>query len=100
MPNVKNGPLQMSALCYLLLTLATFFNHRLCEICGEAAKNVSGVTSNAFMDEWNERRFVDIDGNSSHRVVRCWRGQPFCNFLMACLVIGFFRPWFFRVNMF
>ncbi|KAG4392037.1 hypothetical protein GLYMA_04G063700v4 [Glycine max] len=61
--------------------------NRLCEICGEAAKNVSGVTSNAFMDEWNERRFVDIDGNSSHRVVRCWRGQPFCNFLMACLHI-------------
>ncbi|KAH1110080.1 hypothetical protein GYH30_009125 [Glycine max] len=60
--------------------------NRLCEICGEAAKNVSGVTSNAFMDEWNERRFVDIDGNSSHRVVRCWRGQPFCNFLMACLL--------------
>ncbi|KAG5034190.1 hypothetical protein AAZX31_04G062200 [Glycine max] len=74
--------------------------NRLCEICGEAAKNVSGVTSNAFMDEWNERRFVDIDGNSSHRVVRCWRGQPFCNFLMACLVIAFVLPWFFRVNMF
>ncbi|KAL5189999.1 hypothetical protein HKD37_04G009561 [Glycine soja] len=71
--------------------------NRLCEICGEAAKNVSGVTSNAFMDEWNERRFVDIDGNSSHRVVRCWRGQPFCNFLMACLVIAFVLPWFFRL---
>ncbi|TKY74769.1 queuine tRNA-ribosyltransferase subunit QTRTD1 [Spatholobus suberectus] len=74
--------------------------NRLCEICGEAAKNVSGVTSNGFMEEWNERRFMDNDGNSSHRVVGCWRGQPFCNFLMACLVIAFVLPWFFRVNMF
>ncbi|XP_020212261.1 uncharacterized protein LOC109796849 isoform X2 [Cajanus cajan] len=59
--------------------------NRLCEICGEAAKNVSGVTSNGFMEEWNDRSFMDIDGNSSRRVVGCWRGQPFCNFLMACL---------------
>ncbi|RDX94519.1 hypothetical protein CR513_23087, partial [Mucuna pruriens] len=59
--------------------------NRLCEICGEAAKNVSGITSNGFMEEWNETRFMDNDGNSSRRVVGCWRGQPFCNFLMACL---------------
>ncbi|KAL2346681.1 hypothetical protein Fmac_000681 [Flemingia macrophylla] len=69
--------------------------NRLCEICGEAAKNVSGVTSNGFMEGWNDRRFMDIDGNSSRRVVGCWRGQPFCNFLMACLVIAFVLPWFF-----
>jgi len=86
--------------CYLLLILATFLNHRLCEICGEPAKNVSGVASNGFIEEWNERRFMDNDGISSPRVVGCWRGQPFCNFLMACLVIAFVLPWFFRVNMF
>ncbi|ESW08973.1 hypothetical protein PHAVU_009G090000 [Phaseolus vulgaris] len=74
--------------------------NRLCEICGEPAKNVSGVTSNGFIEEWNERRFMDNDGSSSPRVVGCWRGQPFCNFLMACLVIAFVLPWFFRVNMF
>ncbi|CAJ1973675.1 unnamed protein product [Sphenostylis stenocarpa] len=74
--------------------------NRLCEICGEPAKNVSGVTSNGFMEEWNERRFMDDDSNSSPRVVGCWRGQPFCNFLMACLVIAFVLPWFFRVNIF
>ncbi|KAL3013568.1 hypothetical protein AAZX31_06G062200 [Glycine max] len=44
----------------------------LCEICGEAAKNVSGVTSNGFMEEWNERRLKDTEGNASHRVVGCW----------------------------
>ncbi|XP_014498479.1 uncharacterized protein LOC106759692 [Vigna radiata var. radiata] len=74
--------------------------NRLCEICGEPAKNVSGVSRNGFIEEWNERRFMDNDGNSSPRVVGCWRGQPFCNFLMACLVIAFVLPWFFRVNMF
>ncbi|KAG5030929.1 hypothetical protein JHK82_014540 [Glycine max] len=45
---------------------------RLCEICGEAAKNVSGVTINGFMEEWNERRLMDTEGNASHRVVGCW----------------------------
>ncbi|XP_020232364.1 uncharacterized protein LOC109812738 [Cajanus cajan] len=73
--------------------------NRLCEICGETAKNVSGVTDYGFMEKWNER-FMNNDGNSSRRFGGCWRGQPFCNFLMACLVIAFVLPWFFRVNMF
>lgn len=74
--------------------------NRLCEICGETAKNVSGVASNGFMEEWNDRRFMDNDDNSSRRFGGCWRGQPFCNFLMACLVIAFILPWFFHVDMF
>ncbi|KAG5131043.1 hypothetical protein AAZX31_13G210300 [Glycine max] len=74
--------------------------NRSCEICGETAENVFGVTNHGFMEKWNERRFMDDDGNSSHRFGGCWRGQPFCNFLMACLVIAFVLPWFFRVNMF
>ncbi|RYQ82036.1 hypothetical protein Ahy_B10g100611 isoform A [Arachis hypogaea] len=69
--------------------------NRLCEICGETAKNVSGVADAGFMEEWNEGRFMDHD-NSSRRFGGCWRGQPFCNFLMACLVIAFVLPWFFR----
>ena len=80
--------------------LFTFHNRRLCEICGETAKNVSGVTDNGFMEEWNESRFIDSGSTSSGVFGRCWRGQPFCNFLMACLVIAFVLPWFFRVNMF
>ncbi|RDX99762.1 hypothetical protein CR513_17141, partial [Mucuna pruriens] len=72
--------------------------NRLCEICGETAKNVSDVTDNGFMEEWNEARFImDSDNTSSSRFGGCWRGQPFCNFLMACLVIAFVLPWFFRV---
>ncbi|CAN1283577.1 hypothetical protein LINPERPRIM_LOCUS18391 [Linum perenne] len=39
-------------------------------------------------------------GDSDHRRGGCWRAQPLCNFLMACLVIAFVLPWFFRVNMF
>ncbi|KAK7302965.1 hypothetical protein RJT34_13862 [Clitoria ternatea] len=74
--------------------------NRLCEICGDTAKNVSGIANNGFMEEWNERRFLDNDDDSSRRFGGCWRGQPFCNFLMACLVIAFVLPWFFRVNMF
>ncbi|CAJ1961954.1 unnamed protein product [Sphenostylis stenocarpa] len=73
---------------------------RLCEICGETAANVLGVTNYGFMEKWNERRFRDDGGNSSRRFGGCWRGQPFCNFLMACLVIAFVLPWFFHVNMF
>ncbi|KAK7412464.1 hypothetical protein VNO78_03928 [Psophocarpus tetragonolobus] len=74
--------------------------NRLCEICGEIAKNVSGIANYGFMEKWNERSFMDDGGNSSNRFGGCWRGQPFCNFLMACLVIAFVLPWFFRVNMF
>ncbi|CAJ2677368.1 unnamed protein product [Trifolium pratense] len=74
--------------------------NRLCEICGETAKNISEVTDNGFMEEWCESGFID-NGNTSHRrLVGCWTGQPFCNFLMACLVIAFVLPWFFRVKMF
>ncbi|XP_058100852.1 uncharacterized protein LOC131245417 [Magnolia sinica] len=74
--------------------------NRSCEICGEAAKNVTGVGDNRFMEEWNERRRLRIGTSSSSERGRCWRVQPFCNFLMACLVIAFILPWFFRVNMF
>ncbi|KAK7400168.1 hypothetical protein VNO78_11368 [Psophocarpus tetragonolobus] len=74
--------------------------NRLCEICGETAKNVSEVTDNGFMEEWNDTRFMDNDNTRSRRFGGCLRGQPFCNFLMACLVIAFVLPWFFRVNMF
>ncbi|KAK7318821.1 hypothetical protein RJT34_03528 [Clitoria ternatea] len=79
--------------------------NRLCEICGETAKNVPEVADDGFMEEWNESRFLQIDNNnnnntSSSRVGGCLRGQPFCNFLMACLVIAFVLPWFFRVSLF
>ncbi|KAL7102765.1 hypothetical protein ACP275_08G138600 [Erythranthe tilingii] len=77
--------------------------NRLCEICGETAKNITGVSDhNGFMEEWNESVSGDTAGNttSSAENRRCLRGQPLCNFLMACLVIAFVLPWFFRVNMF
>ncbi|XP_058741291.1 outer plastidial membrane protein porin-like [Vicia villosa] len=40
---------------------------RLCELCGETAKNVSGVTTNRVMEEWNDRRFSgDIAAQIKH----------------------------------
>lgn len=78
-----------------------FLSCRMCEICGETAKNVTGVGDIGFMEDWNERRlFTRNRSHASDRSGGCWRGQPFCNFLMACLVIAFVLPWFFRVNMF
>ncbi|XP_074358957.1 uncharacterized protein LOC141698203 isoform X2 [Apium graveolens] len=74
--------------------------NRLCEICGQTAKNITGIADNRFMEEWNNRILSGYGIRSSERSGGCWRGQPFCNFLMACLVIAFVLPWFFRVNMF
>ncbi|PIA42137.1 hypothetical protein AQUCO_02100181v1 [Aquilegia coerulea] len=71
--------------------------NRRCEICGETAKNITGVGDDRFMEEWNERS-DESSGNTDQRR-GFFRGQPFCNFLMACLVILFVIPWFFHVNM-
>jgi len=70
--------------------------NRLCEICGETAKNVIGVGDAVFLEEWNDR---DAE-NSSGESTRCWRSRPLCNFLMACMIVAFILPWFFRVSMF
>ncbi|XP_031494752.1 uncharacterized protein LOC116260502 isoform X2 [Nymphaea colorata] len=69
-----------------------------CEICSKPAKNITGVGDRGFLEEWNGREV----GSRNSPVERgnCWRGQPFCNFLMGCLVIAFILPWFFRINMF
>ncbi|CDO96838.1 unnamed protein product [Coffea canephora] len=74
--------------------------NRLCEICGETAKNVTGVSDNRFLEEWNEQGITNGAAFSSGRRRGCLHSQPLCNFLMACLVIAFVLPWFFRVNMF
>lgn len=75
--------------------------NRFCEICGDTAKNIKGVGDCGFMEAWNDRRSsTDPSSLSSEGSRRCLRGQPLCNFLMACLVIAFVLPWFFRVNMF
>lgn len=74
---------------------------RFCEICSEIAVNVTGVIEHGVVQEWNERRAADANtGANNSSETSCWRGHPFCNFLMACLVITFVLPWFFRVSMF
>ncbi|PKI56486.1 hypothetical protein CRG98_023124 [Punica granatum] len=74
--------------------------NRLCEICSETARNISGVWDDRFIDKWNDRLSMSSNINGPPERGGCWRGQPFCNFLMACLVIAFVLPWFFRVKMF
>ncbi|KAL3615140.1 hypothetical protein CASFOL_040801 [Castilleja foliolosa] len=74
--------------------------NRTCEICGQTAKNITGVGDAGFMEEWNETGSGAAFASSSDENRSCLRGQPLCNFLMACLVIAFILPWFFRVNMF
>ncbi|KAG9137825.1 hypothetical protein Leryth_022286 [Lithospermum erythrorhizon] len=69
--------------------------NRICEICGEHANNITGAVDIRFMEEWNENRSI-VDSERRG----CWQSQPLCNFLMACLMIAFVLPWFFRVNMF
>uniref|UniRef100_A0A1D1ZD58 E3 ubiquitin-protein ligase MARCH1 n=2 Tax=Anthurium amnicola TaxID=1678845 RepID=A0A1D1ZD58_9ARAE len=74
--------------------------NRCCEICGVPAKNITGIEDANFLEEWNDRTVSNGDNGNAGEGGRCWRGQPLCNFLMACLVIAFILPWFFRVNMF
>ncbi|KAJ8626644.1 hypothetical protein MRB53_019951 [Persea americana] len=56
--------------------------NRCCEICGETAKNITGVGDMRFMEEWNERRSMGNSSITSSRG-RCWRGHRVCNFLMS-----------------
>lgn len=73
--------------------------NRLCEICSETVKNITGVGDVRFMEEWSESQSGETAALSAGGSRRCLGGQPLCNFLMACLVIAFVLPWFFRVNM-
>ncbi|GMI77685.1 hypothetical protein HRI_001437800 [Hibiscus trionum] len=59
--------------------------NRICEICGQTAKNINGVRDNRFIEDWHGQRSMSGVTTFSERRAGCWRGQPFCNFLMACL---------------
>ncbi|KAK4440070.1 hypothetical protein Salat_0341900 [Sesamum alatum] len=76
--------------------------NRLCEICGDTAKNIrDGVSDNGFMEEWAERRAgVSRIGVFDGSGTGCMGAQRLCNLIMACLVLAFVLPWFFRVNIF
>ncbi|KAJ1285249.1 hypothetical protein BS78_03G265600 [Paspalum vaginatum] len=72
---------------------------RRCEICGSDAKNITGLEVKIFMEQWHGRRMANIQ-TMEDRESHCWRQQPFCNFLLASLLIVFMLPWFLRVNLF
>ncbi|WOL14671.1 hypothetical protein Cni_G23452 [Canna indica] len=67
---------------------------RCCEICGASAKNVSGDEDNRLMEE----RYLNNGNSSESDQSGCWRRQPCCNFLMACMIIALILLWFFRVG--
>lgn len=74
--------------------------NRLCEICRKIAKNVTGISDNRFIEEWNEARYIAGGTGSAGQDRGYCRGQPFCNLLIACLIIVFLLPWFCRINLF
>ncbi|KAA3456250.1 Ribosomal protein L5 [Gossypium australe] len=74
--------------------------NRLCEICGQTVGNIIGVKDNGFIENWHHQGSTTVSVRTSDQGPDHWRGQPFCNFLLACLVIAFVLPLFFHVNMF
>ncbi|XP_010323675.3 uncharacterized protein [Solanum lycopersicum] len=85
--------------------------NRSCEICGKTAKNVETRTlaerqNRIMVIEWNQRavearRSSYITSSSAATRDDCrWRcQQSCCNFLLACFVVAFTLPWFFRLNL-
>ncbi|CAN4103212.1 unnamed protein product [Withania somnifera] len=82
--------------------------NRSCEICGKTAVNVeiriSAEGQNKTMViEWNQRavearrRSYITNSPATHNDCT-WCQQSCCNFLLACFVIAFTLPWFFRLN--
>ncbi|KAK8524543.1 hypothetical protein V6N13_015563 [Hibiscus sabdariffa] len=63
--------------------------NRICEICGQTAKNIRGIRDNRFLQDWHGQGSTSDGTTISERRAGCWHGQPFCNFLMACLVRSF-----------
>ncbi|TYJ17853.1 hypothetical protein E1A91_A09G082100v1 [Gossypium mustelinum] len=74
--------------------------NRLCDICGQTAGNITGVKDNGFIENWHHQGSTTVSVRTSDQGRDHWRGQPYCNFLLACLVIAFVLPLFFHVNMF
>lgn len=74
--------------------------NRLCEICNKTAKNVRLIKDiSIYIRDYHEVRPMAVGGYDSPREDsrRC---KQFCNFLLACLVVGFVISTFMRVKMF
>lgn len=82
-----------------------FESCRVCEICGEVATNVNGLEnimdngmSIDMMVEWGDTRLLreaaSARASSAAASDKCHR--TFRNIVMACLVLAFVVPWFFR----
>ncbi|XP_009593768.1 uncharacterized protein LOC107762403 [Nicotiana tabacum] len=81
--------------------------NRLCEICGKTAKNVQTrlQESRIMVVEWSQRpvesrsSYITSSSSTIQQNGCRWRcQQSCCNFLLACFVMAFTLPWFFRVE--
>lgn len=72
--------------------------NRVCEICGKTAKNINinneGESAILIVDLNEMRQVIEALDGSNESSRRC--KISFCNFLMLCLLVAFFLPWFFR----
>ncbi|XP_031487454.1 uncharacterized protein LOC116255688 isoform X1 [Nymphaea colorata] len=68
--------------------------NKTCEICGSVARNVVGVDSAEFMEQWNE-----VGPPAAPQETRCSQhGHRLLNFLLACVVFAFVISWLFHFN--
>ncbi|XP_010549417.1 PREDICTED: uncharacterized protein LOC104820605 [Tarenaya hassleriana] len=74
--------------------------NRVCEICGQPARNITGLRNNGFIEEWSGDRLINYGEGAFRQRRRCEGGPSCCNILMACLITIFVLPWFFHVNLF
>uniref|UniRef100_A0A5B7BDP5 RING-CH-type domain-containing protein n=1 Tax=Davidia involucrata TaxID=16924 RepID=A0A5B7BDP5_DAVIN len=72
--------------------------NRQCEICGKTARNITAIEDIRLLVEWHEMRLMATGAASAHREGSCLWKKNFCNFLLACIVLGFIFSWFFRVH--
>ncbi|XP_022870737.1 uncharacterized protein LOC111389976 [Olea europaea var. sylvestris] len=71
-------------------------DNRLCEICGKTVNITSNLEDTSiFMMERNEMRLISTTLDTSRESCSPCK-KSLCNFLMACLVLAFVLPWFFR----
>ncbi|KAF5481526.1 hypothetical protein F2P56_002168 [Juglans regia] len=68
--------------------------NRLCEICGETAKNIAAIEDTRLILGMNGIRPVMASTrNSSESEITCSRRRHFKEFLVACLILAFILPW-------
>ncbi|XWS43796.1 hypothetical protein CRYUN_Cryun16bG0134800 [Craigia yunnanensis] len=77
--------------------------NKTCEICHSIARNVVGVNEIELTEQSNETNSSTAPAAVSRPAPYTdsrsfWHGHRFLNFLLACMVFGFFISWLFHFN--